>query len=78
MPNYKMRNLLTLILIISLIACHNNSTDKTINNVDSTQVSLFSGERIDGPANIRDKINGKVLFTINDNILVETTPTENK
>lgn len=34
------------------------------------------GERIDGPANVRDAINGKVLFTLNDNVLVSCTPLE--
>lgn len=35
------------------------------------------GERINGPANIRDTINGKVLFTLDDNILVECTEDKN-
>jgi uncharacterized protein YcfL len=30
-------------------------------------------ERIDGPANIRDSINGKILFELYDNALVETS-----
>lgn len=35
------------------------------------------GERIDGPANIRDSINGKVMFKLFDNVLVETSLLEN-
>ncbi|MDD6210485.1 MAG: hypothetical protein PUB21_07775 [Bacteroidales bacterium] len=35
------------------------------------------GERIDGPANMRDTINGKILFTLEDNVLVETAPIRN-
>lgn len=31
------------------------------------------GERISGPANIRDTINGKILFTLNDSTLVTCT-----
>lgn len=32
------------------------------------------GERIDGPANLRSSVNGKVILTLNDNVLVETAP----
>ncbi|NHN24693.1 hypothetical protein FIA58_003305 [Flavobacterium jejuense] len=35
------------------------------------------GERIDGPANVRDTIDGEVLFTLYDNTFVESTPKEN-
>lgn len=35
------------------------------------------GERIDGPANIRDAINGKLLFTLYDGTLVSSTPIKN-
>lgn len=36
------------------------------------------GERIDGPANLRDTVNGKKLFTLNDHVLVETSQTIGK
>jgi hypothetical protein len=35
------------------------------------------GERIDGPANIRDQINGKLLFSLNDHTLVSCTSLKN-
>jgi hypothetical protein len=35
------------------------------------------GERINGPANVRDTINGKVLFSLDDNVLVECTEDKN-
>ena len=38
----------------------------------------IKGERIDGPANIRDTIGGMLLFRLNDNVLVSTTDTINK
>ncbi|WP_226789283.1 hypothetical protein, partial [Polaribacter reichenbachii] len=38
---------------------------------------LILGERIDGPANIRDTINGKLLFELNDLTLIETTEIKN-
>lgn len=34
-------------------------------------------ESIDGPANIRDTINGKILFSINDNVPIECGQEEN-
>lgn len=40
-------------------------------------VSPTIGERIDGPANIRNSPNGKVLFELNDHVLVETTQLKN-
>jgi hypothetical protein len=45
---------------------------------EQKETKLIIGERIDGPANIRDKPNGKVLFELYDNALVEvTTKAEN-
>jgi len=38
---------------------------------------LILGERIDGPANIRERVNGKILFSLNDGVLVETAPQVN-
>jgi len=42
------------------------------------QNRLEIGEKIHGPANIRDKANGKILFTLNDGVNVETSPVINK
>lgn len=35
-------------------------------------------ERIDGPANVRDTVNGRILFQLNNNIPVFTTDTNNR
>lgn len=51
------------IACIALNAC--NSNNKPSN-------TAIIGERIDGPANMRDTVNGKVLFSLNDDVLVET------
>jgi hypothetical protein len=52
---------------------------KELNNefgeFDETNPML--GERIDGPANLRKSINGKIIFSLNDNILVEATNPKN-
>ena len=42
------------------------------------QSKLEVGERINGPANIRDTVNGNVLFSLNDGVLIETSPAINK
>jgi len=51
--------------------------DKIENEMTSVselkEAELIIGERIDGPANIRNKPNGDILFEINDNALVEVT-----
>jgi len=62
------------VLTILISSC-NNAADKS--DKTETSTDLILGEQIDGPANIRDTINGKVLFSLNDNTIVETTPTEN-
>lgn len=42
-------------------------------NEPVTQAESVLGERIDGPANIRNSINGKLLFTLEDNVQVTST-----
>lgn len=83
-----MKTLILLFSAIVLIGCSahigENGANEKINRPgkssgikyeDVTQPIL--GERIDGPAGIRDTINGKLLFTLNDNTLVQCTPMEN-
>ena len=43
-----------------------------------SQTRLEVGERINGPANIRDTVNGKILFSLNDGVIIETSPSINK
>jgi hypothetical protein len=64
-------------------ACQNPGPQKQEARPDSTGVkdstspnitdSIMGSERIDGPANIRDTINGKLLFTLNNAAKVTTT-----
>jgi hypothetical protein len=44
----------------------------------SAKPELILGERIDGPANMREGVNGKILFILNDHVRVETAPAERK
>jgi len=46
---------------------------KIIEEEEYTQ-EILKGERIDGPANVRDRENGKIILSLDDNILVETSP----
>src|SRR5574344_2167996 len=39
--------------------------------------SKILGERINGPANIRDTINGRILFSLDDTVKVECTEAKN-
>jgi hypothetical protein len=48
-----------------------------LNDVQS-QIRLEVGEKINGPANIRDTVNGKILFSLDDGVIIETSPAINK
>jgi len=50
---------------------------KKVNNVPLVHPFILS-ERTDGPANVRDTIMGKVLFSLYDNVPVYTSDTTNK
>jgi hypothetical protein len=68
-----------LVFILSLIFFNSctNKIDKENSNITQEATELILGELIDGPANIRDSVNGKIIFTLNDNLLVETSPKQN-
>jgi hypothetical protein len=52
------------------------SNEANISEKANTSEPLL-GERIDGPANIRDAVNGKLLFTLNDGVLVTNSTGKN-
>ena len=77
-----MKKLTYIIVLISILSCETKKTEeKTVDKreTEHTEVSkpketqLIIGERIDGPANVRSKPNGEVLFELFDNALVEVT-----
>lgn len=47
-------------------------------NDGGSQTRLDVVERINGPANIRDTVNGKILFSLPDGVNIETSPAINK
>lgn len=77
-----MKHILVILIGLLFTAC-STTADKETSSKDTAsterllhQSELIIGERIDGPANIRDTINGKILFELNDQTLVETSPEE--
>ena len=68
----------SLFIALCLFSCKSKLENKATNlDVDYTK-ELIKGERIDGPANVRSGVNGKLLFELQDQTLVETTPAKNK
>lgn len=79
---FKVQRLFVSIFVFLFLACNGEFEEKRlktisvkeINNKNELKLSKILGERIDGPANIRVKPNGEILFELNDNVLVESTP----
>lgn len=73
-------------LLMLLLACQSrvNETDQKKTVSPDTLAnktlpdSLLIGEIIDGPANVRDTVNGKIIFVLKDNIPVTSTDTINR
>lgn len=84
----KIYSKLVFIGLIGLVGCINNQTSKNnekqqsesdlkAKQQPSTIKDPILGERIDGPANLRDTINGKVILSIEDNQLVQCSEIAN-
>lgn len=84
-----MRNYFLLIAVAVLFSC-NNAADKTVTETDSLEIvdtedaaeivppgTKMISERIKGPARVLDTIDGKLLFTLNNNIPVTATAPKN-
>lgn len=68
-----MKKYLVLIIIAFIVSCSEQPKEVK----EQTNEEIIIGERIDGPANIRDTINGKIIFELYDNAYVETTELKN-
>lgn len=83
-----MKNILC-ILILLMVGCKSQHKPKdgekletsdsashiiTENNIGDT---LIKSERIEGPANVRDTVNGKLLYVLNDNAIVSANEVQN-
>lgn len=77
---YLMKRFFTILTVLFFIACSERTAEETENEEfsNSSITEFIIGERIDGPANIRDTVNGRILFTLNDNVLVETSIAQGK
>lgn len=71
--------LLLIGLVIFVGSCNSTDSDKsessTPNATNDNQ--LIISERIDGPANVRDTVNGKLLFSLNDDVAVSANTHKN-
>jgi hypothetical protein len=65
------------LLIFSCTTDNKSSSTKPDDNLVNENPK-FVGERIDGPANIRDSINGNLIFELFENVQVEVTDFKNK
>ena len=72
------KNILYIALLLFAVSCDNNTKQErkkevlletAINNEDGNQSIPIIAERIDGPANIRSRPNGEVIFTLDDKII---------
>ena len=82
--------LLITIVFLFVVACNSKSdakaTSEPVPSDTSTKTpddklvndTIITSERIDGPANIRDTVNGKIIFSLNDKIAVAATEPQNK
>ena len=75
-----MTKYILILLTFVFISCSSqNDTEKA--NKEQANVAIkvnpIIGERIDGPANIRNAINGDIIFILYDNVIVECTQPEN-
>jgi hypothetical protein len=71
------RIIISIFLLVFTHGCSSNNHENQSAIKGDLKSELTLGERIDGPANIRDSINGKVIFELNDNVLVECSQLKN-
>ncbi|NBG65507.1 hypothetical protein [Acidiluteibacter ferrifornacis] len=77
-----MKKLTSIFILILICSCNIKQSEKKVADKtenansrvsESKETNLIIGERIDGPANIRHKPNGDILFELKDNALIEVT-----
>jgi len=73
-----MKQYFAIVISLLIFSCNTGyNSEKNKHNLDSEEVQ-FVGERIDGPANIRDSINGNLVFELFNDVQVEATDFKNK
>jgi len=70
-----MKKYLIIAFSLLLFSCSNNDESSIYNNdtLVTKEKEVFFGERIDGPANVRDSINGSIKFILTDDLIVENS-----
>ncbi|MFD2033146.1 hypothetical protein ACFSKL_00005 [Belliella marina] len=83
-----MKHIFLVLSFLIIVACSSKSEDRDEQILDQTVEDLgiieeeediqeiLKGERIDGPANLSDKENGKLILSLEDNVLIETSPSQ--
>lgn len=78
-----MKQYFPFLLLLLTISCNTENKENPAQKNNKTNQKqtyppihseIIIGERIDGPAKVRDKPNGEILFELFDNALVEATP----
>ncbi len=78
-----MKKYIILLVSFCLVSCISEKKKEEENSDSEEEIIIQKeteptiGERINGPANVRDTIDGEILFTLNDNVWVESTLEEN-
>jgi hypothetical protein len=81
-----MKKIIIFLAVFSLMSCLSDKKEKEgdsekeeqlMNEEQAINEEPILGERVEGPVSVRDTIDGKVIFTLNDNVLIETVHEEN-
>src|SRR5689334_21405247 len=77
-PAHHFKKFLFILIALSLGSCNSTDSNKpaTSSDISGDQGPIIS-ERIDGSANVRDGINGILLFSLNDNVAVTANAPKN-
>ncbi len=70
---------LLIFVLLALVACSGDrleenidlSSHETVNSLTHEKDFITIGEKVDGPANVRDKPNGEVVFELYDNAIIQ-------
>ena len=67
-----------LLLLLTLLSCNDNdSLDNEVKKNLNNGQNIIIAERVDGPANVRNKPGGELLLELKDNVLLDVGELEN-
>lgn len=68
-----MKKLSVLLIVIALASCKSSESNNGAQTEDTVESEIIIRERIDGPANVRDKPSGELMFELFDNVMVDVS-----